>query len=129
MMRSQLVRNYLFIFDRNDGRDREETGQIELSDDHEAFAFGEQVIREMLQGSSRQYEGCAMEVQEGERIVGRIPFGELSAASLTLATRRCHMAARIGGSAKLPRHDLDVALFEMAGPGCPFEVTYPRRRP
>jgi len=53
MMRSQLVRNYLFIFDRNDGRDREETGQIELSDDHEAFAFGEQVIREMLQGSSR----------------------------------------------------------------------------
>src|SRR5258707_15889680 len=74
MMRSQLVRNYLFIFDRNDGRDREETGQIELSDDHEAFAFGEQVIREMLQGSSRQYEGCAMEVREGERIVGRIPL-------------------------------------------------------
>ena len=70
-----------------------------------------------------------MEVQEGERIVGRIPFGELSAACLTLATRRCHMAARIGGSAKLPRHDLDVALFKMAGPGCPFEVTYLRRRP
>jgi hypothetical protein len=75
MMRLQFVRNYLFIFDSNDGRDREVTGQIELSDDDEAFAFGEQVIREMLQGSSRQYKGCAMEVHEGGRIVGRIPLG------------------------------------------------------
>ena len=74
-MRLQFVRNYLFIFDSNDGRGREETGQIELSDDDEAFAFGEQVIREMLQGSSRQYKGCAMEVHEGGRIVGRIPLG------------------------------------------------------
>ena len=73
-MRLQFVRNYLFIFDNNDGRGREETGQIELSDDDEAFAFGEQVIREMLQGSSRQYKGCAMEIHEGGRIVGRIPL-------------------------------------------------------
>ena len=73
-MRLQFVRNYLFIFDDNDGRGRELTGQIELSDDDEAFAFGEQVIREMLQGSSQQYEGCAMEVHEGGRIVGRIPL-------------------------------------------------------
>jgi hypothetical protein len=74
MTRLQFVRNYLFIFDNNDGRGREETGQIELSDDDEAFAFGEQVIREMMQGSSRQYQGCAMEVHEGGRIVGRIPL-------------------------------------------------------
>ena len=74
MMRLQFVRNYMFIFDDNDGRGREETGQIELSDDDEAFAFGEQVIREMMQGSSRQYRGCAMEVHEGGRIVGRIPL-------------------------------------------------------
>ena len=74
MMRLQFVRNYLFIFDDNDGRGRELTGQIELSDDDEAFAFGEQVVREMLQGSSQQYEGCAMEVHEGGRIVGRIPL-------------------------------------------------------
>jgi hypothetical protein len=74
MMRFQFVRNYLFIFDNNDGRDREELGQIELSDDDEAFAFGEQVIREMMQGSSRQYAGCVMGgVREGGRIVGRIP--------------------------------------------------------
>ena len=42
MMRFQFVRNYLFIFDNNDGRGREVTGQIELSDDDEAFVFGEQ---------------------------------------------------------------------------------------
>ena len=74
MMRLQFVRNYLFIFDNNDGRGREVTGQIELSDDGEAFAFGEQVIREMMQGGSRQYQGCAMEVHEGGRFVGRIPL-------------------------------------------------------
>ena len=74
MMRSQLVRNYHFIFEDNDGSGREELGQIELSDDDEAFAFGEQVIREMMQGSSRQYGGCAMEVYESGRIVGRIPL-------------------------------------------------------
>ena len=74
MMRFQFVRNHLFILENNDGRAREVTGQIELSDDDEAFVFGEQVIREMLQGSSRQYKGCAMEVHEGGRIVGRIPL-------------------------------------------------------
>jgi hypothetical protein len=68
------VRNCLFIFDNNDGRGREVTGQIELSDDDEAFVFGEQVFREMMQGSSRQYGGCAMELYESGRIVGRIPL-------------------------------------------------------
>ena len=73
-MRLRFVRNYLFIFDNNDGSGREETGQIELSDDDEAIAFGEQVIREMMQGSSQQYQGCAMEVYEGGRTVCRIPL-------------------------------------------------------
>jgi hypothetical protein len=68
------VRNYHFIFENNDGSGREATGQIELSDDDEAFAFGEQLIREMMQGGSQQYEGCAMNVYEGGRIVGRIPL-------------------------------------------------------
>jgi hypothetical protein len=68
------VRNYLFIFDSNDGGGREETGQIELLNDDEAFAFGEQVIREMMQGSSRQYEGCVMDVYEGGRLICRIPL-------------------------------------------------------
>jgi hypothetical protein len=54
------VRNYLFSFDSNDGRGREEIGQIELSDDDEALFLGEQVIREMMQGSGLQYAGCVM---------------------------------------------------------------------
>jgi hypothetical protein len=74
MMRFQLVRNYRFIFENNDGSGREELGQIELPDDDEAFAFGEQVIREMMQGSGRQYGGCAIELYESGRIVGRIPL-------------------------------------------------------
>jgi hypothetical protein len=45
------VRNYL-IFETNDGSSREETGQIELSDDDEAITFGQQVIREMMQVAS-----------------------------------------------------------------------------
>ena len=45
MMRLRFVQNYLFIFDNNDGRGREVTGQIELSDDDEAFAFGESETR------------------------------------------------------------------------------------
>jgi hypothetical protein len=74
MMRFQFVRNHLFILENNDGRAREVTGQIELSDDDEAFVFGEQVIRQMMQGSGRQYAGCAMELYEGGRIVGRTPL-------------------------------------------------------
>jgi hypothetical protein len=54
------VRSYHFIFENNDGSGREQTGQIELSDDDEAF--GEQVIREMMQDSSWHYEGSAMEL-------------------------------------------------------------------
>ena len=60
MMRFQFVRNHLFILENNDGRAREVTGQIELSDDGEALGFGEQVIREMMRGSGQQYAGCVM---------------------------------------------------------------------
>ena len=73
MMRFQFVRNHLFILEKKDGRAREVTGQIELSDDDEAFVFGEPVIRQVMQGSGRQYAGCAMELYEGGRIVGRTP--------------------------------------------------------
>jgi hypothetical protein len=69
MMRFQFVRNHLFILENNDGRAREVTGQIELSDDNEAFVFGEQVIRQVMQSSGRQYAGCAMELY-----VGRTPL-------------------------------------------------------
>ena len=45
MMRFQFVRNHLFILENNDSRAREVSGQIELSDDDEAFAFGESETR------------------------------------------------------------------------------------
>jgi len=73
MMRFQFVRNHLFILESNDGRAREVTGQIELSDDDEAFVFGEQVIRQVMQASGRQYAGCAMELYEGGPIVSVVP--------------------------------------------------------
>ena len=74
MMRLRFVRNYLFIFDNNDGSGREETGQIELSDDDEAFAFGEQVIRDLMDGGARQYSGWTMDITESGRAVGSILF-------------------------------------------------------
>jgi hypothetical protein len=92
MMRLQFVRNYVFIFDNRDGSRREEPGQIELSDDDEALAFAEQVIREMTQGSTQQYKGCAMEVYEGDRTVCRIPLSKhekpLSTWPVTAAAQR-----------------------------------------
>jgi hypothetical protein len=102
----------VFIFDNNDGSGREVTGQIELSDDDEAFVFGEQVIREMMQGSGRQYAGCAMELYEGGRIVGRIPLWRIIRSLSHLGT------SALPHSEKLPRHDLDESCFDMTGPGC-----------
>jgi hypothetical protein len=113
MMRFQFVRNYLFIFDNNDGRGREELGQIELSDDGEALAFGEQVIREMMQGSSRQYAGCVMG--------GSVRADASSVASLwrIIGSLSHHGTSALPHSEKLPRHDLDDSCFDMTGPGCP----------
>jgi len=101
------VRNYLFIFDNNDGRGREVTGQIELSDDDEAFVFGEQVIPEMMHGSGQQYSGCAMELYEG----GRIPL-----ENYRKPLSPWHLG--VPHSKKLPRHDLDDSCFDITGPGC-----------
>ena len=57
------MRNYL-IFETNDGSGREETSQIELSDDDEAITFGQQVIREMMQVAShwRVYQKAVLTV-------------------------------------------------------------------
>jgi hypothetical protein len=55
-------------------------GDMELSDDHEAFAFGKQVIRELMHTDGARYAGWSMEVTEGERVVGSIPFNLLPSA-------------------------------------------------
>jgi hypothetical protein len=89
------VRNYHFIFENNDG-------QIELSDADEAFAFGEQVIREMMQDSSRHYEGCAIELYEGGRIFGRVPL-ENYHKPFSPGYSALPPGSGIGSSEKLPR--------------------------
>jgi hypothetical protein len=63
----------------------------------------------MMQGSSRQYAGCAMELYEGGRIVGRIPL-ENYQKPLHRGT------STLPHSEKLPRHDLDDFAL-MTGPG------------
>ena len=100
MMRFQFVRNHLFILENNDGRASEVTGQIELSDDDEAFVFGEQVIRQVMQGSGRQYAGCAMELYEGGRIVGRTPLENYQKP--LSPWRRCHTVSNCHGMDAVP---------------------------
>ena len=50
----------------------ETLGTIELSDDAEAVAFGERVMREMKRPAS--YTGWAMKIMEGERSAGEVLF-------------------------------------------------------
>jgi hypothetical protein len=115
------VRNYHFIFENNDGSGREETGQIELSDDDEAFAFGEQVIREMMQDSSRHYEGCAIELYEGGRIFGRVPL-ENYQKSFSPGYSALPPGSGIGSSEKLPRGIWTLLSPRWTGRGCPCKV-------
>jgi len=71
---------------------------------------GRMTIQEMMQGSGRQYAGCAMELYDGGRIVGRIPLDYRKPS-------HCGTSA-LPHSEKLPRHDLDDSCFDMTGPGC-----------
>ena len=101
-MRFQFVRNHLFILENNDGRAREVTGQIELSDDNEAFVFGEQVIRQVMQGSGPAICGLRHGALRGRAHRRSYPLGELSEASLTVAHRRCHTVSNCHGMDAVP---------------------------
>jgi hypothetical protein len=61
---------YRFVL-RNPGGRVEELGFMPLSDDKEAVAFGETVIRDMVEGNPTQ-AGAVMEVTDDERTVGTI---------------------------------------------------------
>jgi hypothetical protein len=50
----------------------EELGFMPLLDDREAVAFGETVVRELVEGSPTPHAGSVMEVTSGERSVGSI---------------------------------------------------------
>jgi hypothetical protein len=65
------VRFYNFALDNGSGR--EELGGMALADDAEAIAFAKQVIQD-LKSYADQYARWSMEITEGERIVGTIPF-------------------------------------------------------
>jgi hypothetical protein len=58
---------------RNDGAQVDDLGFMGLADDDEALVFGKQVIRD-LKGGDRNYAGWIMDITEGERPVGNIPF-------------------------------------------------------
>jgi hypothetical protein len=65
------MRHYQFILHSASGR--EDLGGIDVADDAEAIAFGQQVIQDLKPEAGR-YEQWSMDITEGERIVGTIPF-------------------------------------------------------
>jgi hypothetical protein len=58
----------------NNGTRLESLGSSSLNDDSEALAFGEQVIRDLMDGGARQYSGWTMDITESGRAVGSILF-------------------------------------------------------
>ena len=52
----------------------EDLGSMELRDDVEARAFGNQVIRDLIGTRAERYFGWTLEIAEGERALPSIPF-------------------------------------------------------
>jgi hypothetical protein len=57
-----------------DGSSVEPLGFAPLKDDAEALAFGRQVILELMDENAAQYSGWILDITEGTRAVGSIPF-------------------------------------------------------
>jgi hypothetical protein len=65
---------YSFAIRNADGSEREDTGRMVLGNDHEARAFGDAVIKDMVLGDAARYTGWTMEIARGARPVCSIPF-------------------------------------------------------
>ena len=65
--------HYYFVI-RGRASESEDLGGMSLSDDGEALAFGERVIRDLMREDARQYIGSIISVTEGQRAVGSIAF-------------------------------------------------------
>jgi hypothetical protein len=52
----------------------DDLGYMELADDATALAFGAKVIRDSMEGDADQYAGWTIDIAEGQRTVGSIPF-------------------------------------------------------
>ena len=57
----------------DNGTHSEELGGMVLADDGEALAFGRRVARE---GRAEHYTGRTLDITEGDRRIGSIPFEE-----------------------------------------------------
>jgi hypothetical protein len=62
---------YEFALDNGDGR--EDLGGMMLTDDTEAITLGKQVVQD-LKRQAGDYQRWSIDITEGERIVGTIPF-------------------------------------------------------
>jgi hypothetical protein len=52
----------------------EDLGGMDLADDAAAVDFGNGVIRDLMHREATQYAGWTMEITEGSRPVGSVPF-------------------------------------------------------
>ena len=66
-----VMPSYRYVL-HNGATQTETLGAIALSDDAEAIAFGERVMRDMTHPAS--YAGCAMKIMDGERTAGEVLF-------------------------------------------------------
>ena len=65
---------YSFSIRNADGTAREATGRMPLRNDHEARAFGDAVIKDIVTDNATPYTGWMMEIARGQRLVCNIPF-------------------------------------------------------
>ena len=62
---------------QNDGTGIESLGGWALADDGAALTFGKRVIQDLLETDADRYATWAMDIAEGARVVGSIPFEAL----------------------------------------------------
>jgi hypothetical protein len=55
-------------------KNTEDLGGMDFTDDAAAVAFGNGVIRDLMHWAAKPYAGWKMEIREGERTVGSVPF-------------------------------------------------------
>jgi hypothetical protein len=72
-MSHSAMPSYRYIL-HEDAAQTEALGSIELSDDAEAVAFGERLIRDMKHSDPASCAGCAMKIMEGEQTAGEVLF-------------------------------------------------------
>lgn len=76
---------YSFAIHKTDGRLVETLGALPLVGDAESVAFAEGVIRDMTRaGGTAHYAGWIVNITEGERGVGSVPFDDTDSVTTPL---------------------------------------------